>query len=61
MDISELPLVKNCMNKAEEYEAVGDMINAEKWLEWATKAEAYYAKQDYKTADELYKDGHGTT
>jgi len=61
MDISELPLVKKCMDKAAEYEAAGDIINAEKWLDFATKEEAYYAKQNYKTADELYKDGHGTS
>ena len=59
MDTSELPLVKRCMDKADEFEKAGDMVKAEEWLNFATKAEAYYSKQGYKTADELYKDGHG--
>jgi hypothetical protein len=58
MDTSHLPLVKKCMDKATMYEDQGDKVNAEKWFNLAIKAEAYYAKQDYKTADEYYKDKH---
>jgi hypothetical protein len=49
------------MDKAAEYEAAGDIINVEKWLDFATKAEAYYAKQDYKTAEEILREKYGTT
>ena len=56
MDIYELPLIKNCIVKAEEFEKAGDTVNANIWLEWATKCEKYYAKQDYKTAWNYYKD-----
>jgi hypothetical protein len=61
MDISELPLMKKCLNKSEECEKVGDTVGANYWLEMAVKVEIYYSKQDYKTASEYYKDKHGTT
>ena len=60
MERSELPLIKKCFENAEAYEKAGDMVNAEKWLNLSEKAEKYYEKQDWKTADELYKDKYGT-
>jgi hypothetical protein len=54
MEPSELPLIKKAMTKASEYEATGDQINADIWFDLALKADAYYAKQGYKTAWELY-------
>jgi hypothetical protein len=61
MDTSELPLVKNCMNKAAEYESVGDKVNAEKWFRLAVLAEKYYSEQSYKTMEEIFKEKYGTT
>lgn len=55
MDTSNLPLVKRCTEKAEEFEILGDSANADKWLELAMKAEIYYSKQNYQTAEEYYK------
>jgi hypothetical protein len=60
MERNELPLIKKCFDNAEAYEKAGDMANAEKWLGLAEKAEKYYEKQNWKTADELYKDKYGT-
>lgn len=60
MDTSELPLVKKTMLRAEEFEKAGDNPNAEKWLLLGEKAEKYYSKQDYKLAEEWYKDKDGT-
>lgn len=54
MERSELPLIKRCMERAEEFEKAGDSINAEKWLGLAEKAEIYYSKQEWKTAEEYY-------
>jgi hypothetical protein len=54
MERNELPLIKRCMERAEEFEKDGDTANAEKWLGLAEKAEQYYEKQGWKTADELY-------
>ena len=48
------------MENAEAFEKVGDTTNAEKWLLLGEKAEKYYEKQGWKTADELYKDKNGT-
>jgi len=56
MDTSELPLVKKAMLRAEEFEKAGDTVNAEKWLLLGEKAEIYYSKQDYKLAEEYYKE-----
>jgi hypothetical protein len=56
MDTSHLPLIQRCMEKAEEYEKIGDTINANKFLELAEKAEIYYSKQNYKIASEYYKE-----
>jgi hypothetical protein len=56
MDTSELPLVKKCVEKSSEAEAKGDKIGSEEWFRLAMLAEAKYAKQDYKTADQYYKD-----
>ena len=60
MERSELPLIKRCFERAEEFEKAGDNVNAEKWLGLAEEAEKYYEKQCWKTADELYKDKYGT-
>ena len=60
MERNELPLIKRCMERAEEFEKAGDNTNVEKWLGLAEKAEKYYEKQDWKTANELYKDDYGT-
>jgi hypothetical protein len=60
MDTSHLPMIKRCMELAEEAEKAGNTSKAEEWLLLAEKAEAYYAKQDYKTVREYYKDKHGT-
>jgi len=60
MERNELPLIKRCFERAEEFEKVGDPTNAEKWLGLAEKAEKYYEKQGWKTADELFKDKYGT-
>jgi hypothetical protein len=59
MDTSHLPLIQRCMEKAEEYEKAGDSENALKFLELAEKAEIYYSKQNYKTADVYYKELNG--
>lgn len=50
----QLPLVQKCMDNSATYEAAGDTINANKWLELAMKAESYYSKQDNKIADDYY-------
>ena len=55
MERNELPLIKRCIERAEEFEKAGDHLNAEKWLGLAEKAEIYYSKQDWKTAEEYYK------
>jgi len=47
------------MEKAEEYEKIGDTTNANKFLELAEKAEIYYSKQNYKTADVYYRELNG--
>ena len=44
------------MDKATLYEEQGDKVNAEKWFNLAVKAEEYYAKQGYKTMDEIKKE-----
>lgn len=60
MDTSELPLVKRCMERSEEYSKTGDTINSEKWFNLALLAEEYYKKQDYKTIDEIIREKYGT-
>lgn len=59
MDTSHLPMIQRCMEKAEEYEKAGDADNALKFLALAEKAEIYYSKQNYKTADEYYRELNG--
>ena len=55
MERNELPLIKRCIERAEEFEKAGDTPNAEKWLGLAEKAEIYYSKQNWQTAQEYYK------
>jgi hypothetical protein len=59
-DTYHLPLIKKCVDRSTEYEKAGDTINAEKWFNLAIKAEKYYAKQNYKIAEDYYKEIHGT-
>ena len=59
MDTSELPLVKRCMERSAEFEQAKDTANANKWFELAMKAEAYYAKQDNKIAEDFYNTFEG--
>lgn len=54
MERNELPLIKRCIERAEEFEKAGDSANAEKWLLLGEKAEKYYEKQNWQTAEELY-------
>jgi len=54
MERSELPLIRRCMENAQAFETNGDNVNADKWLVLAEKAEKYYEKQGWKTAEELY-------
>ena len=54
MERNELPLIKRCMERAEEFEKAGDSANAEKWLGLAEKAEKYYEKQNWQTTEEFY-------
>jgi len=53
-DESQLPLIKRCMERSAEFEAAGDITNANKWFELAMKAEAYYAKHDNKMAEDYF-------
>ena len=54
MERNELPLIKKCFENAEAYEKAGDTANAEKWLLLSEKAEIYYSKQNWQTAEEFY-------
>ena len=54
MERNELPLIKQCIERAEEFEKSGDNVNAEKWLNLAERAEKYYEKQNWQTAEEFY-------
>jgi hypothetical protein len=54
MEKNELPLIKGCIERAEEFERAGDTANAEKWLLLGERAEKYYEKQGWKMAEEIY-------
>ena len=54
MDRNELPLIKRCIERAEEFEKAGDLVNAEKWLGLAEQAEKYYEKRNWQTSEEYY-------
>jgi hypothetical protein len=60
MDTSELPLVKNCIEKSNAFDVAGDKPNSEKWFNLALLAEEHYKKQDYKVVDEIIKEKYGT-
>jgi hypothetical protein len=60
MDTSELPLVKNCIEKSNTFDVAGDKVNSEKWFNLALLAEEYYKKQGYKVIDEILREKYGT-